>query len=82
MEVYKKPLIVNYNTERGIIPAAIAAAPITLTLGVSLAQAAGLAAAAALSGAAVGVAATKLSGKITITDPILALTARKNFALE
>lgn len=31
-------------------------------------------------GAAVGAAATKLAGKITLTDPVLSLTERKNFA--
>ena len=81
MKSYKKPLIVNYNATRGIVPAAIAAAPLTVTFGVSLAQAAAAAAVAALGGAAVGAAVARKGNNIIVTEFTSALTARKNFSL-
>ncbi|MBQ3444595.1 MAG: hypothetical protein IJG33_15290 [Selenomonadaceae bacterium] len=41
----------------------------------------GAAAAAAAAGVAAGAAATKLAGKITLMEPVFALTDRKDFAL-
>ena len=84
MRTYTKPLIVNYDATRGAIPALIAAAPLTVTFGVSLVQAAAAAAvtaAAALSGVAVGAAISRKGNSIIITEFTSALTARKNFSL-
>jgi len=80
LKTYIKPLIVDYNAGRGIVPAAIAAAPLTVTFGVSLAQAAAAAAVAALGGAAVGAAVARKGSKIITTEFISALTERKDFA--
>lgn len=86
MNSYKKPTIVGYNSTYGIFPlaaaapilAGLAAGGITVTTGIAATSAAVAAGAAALGGAAVGAALAK-SGKITIDEPIVALTARKEF---
>ena len=79
METYKKPIILNYNAERGVIPFAIAIAPIAVTTGLSLAQVAVGAGAAALAGAAVGAAVANKGNNIIVTEFTSALTERKNF---
>ena len=95
LKPYKKPTIIGYNATRGIIPLAVFGAVTSIApiiggfaagaLAASTGAAGvgfGAAAAAAAAGAAAGAAATKLAGKITLDEPILALTARKDFALE
>lgn len=62
----------------GAAAASIGAASVT---GISVGAAVATGAAIAAAGAAAGAAATKLAGKITLTDPVLALTARKDFAV-
>lgn len=81
MELYKKPLILRNESINGIIPFAIAGAPLTVTVGVSLAQAAAAAAVAALAGGAVGAAVARKGNNIIVTEFTNALTARKDFSL-
>lgn len=82
MEFYKKPLIASFNATRGVVPFAIAAAPIAINVGLGLAQVAAVAGVAALGGAAVGAAMARKGNNIISTEFTSALTARKNFALE
>ena len=82
MAAYMKPSIVWYNATRGIVPFAIAAAPIAITTGLSLVQAAAAAGVAALAGAAVGAAVARQGNTIIDSTHTSALTARKNFSLE
>ncbi|MBQ6131084.1 MAG: hypothetical protein IJL12_01915 [Selenomonadaceae bacterium] len=79
MEFYTKPAIVGYNATRGIVPFAIAGAPIAITTGLSLAQAAAAAGVAALAGAAVGAAVARKGNTIIDSTHTSALTARKEF---
>lgn len=79
METYKKPIIIDYNAEHGVIPFAVAIAPIAVTTGLSVAQAAVAAGAAALAGAAVGAAVANKGNNIIVTEFTSALTERKNF---
>ena len=65
----------------GLFGAAAASAGAASVAGISVGAAVAAGAAAAAAGAAAGVAATKLAGKITLTAPVLALTARKDFAV-
>lgn len=81
MEFYKKPIIASCNATRGVVPFAIAAAPIAITTGLSLVQAAAAAGVAALAGAAVGAAVARKGNNIIITEFTSALTTRKDFSL-
>lgn len=81
MKPYTKPAIVSYNSTRGIVPFAIAAAPIAITTGLSLVQAAAAAGVAALAGAAVGAAVARKGNSIIDSTHTSALTARKDFSL-